>query len=113
GERGVKPMIEWMEGQLHRVARREPRLLAALELAVGPGADRPVMTLRSEYWRRQTSLLQHHLTSARTLGQLRDGLDPVQLAPTILGQLHGELLRVVATGQPSSPGFLGLLEYAL
>ena len=113
GERGLKPMLDWMEAQIRRAAERDPRLVAALEVAGGGGADTAMMASRAEYWRRQTALLLQHLASARTLGQLREGLEPVKLAPTVLGQLHGEILRIVATDQPPSPAFLDLLGYAL
>jgi AcrR family transcriptional regulator len=110
GERGLAPMLGWIEAQLGRAVARDPRLLATLQVAVGPGAA-AVKASREAYWRREAERLKQHLTAAKTLHQVSPDLDPVMTAPAVLGMLHGEQLRILATGQP--PALLEVLKRAL
>lgn len=106
GERGMIPMLAWIEAQLARAAARDLRLLATLQVALGPAAPE-VKELRETYWRRENERLQQHLKIATP------DLDPAATASVVLAMLHGEQLRIVATGHPPQPELLELLKRAL
>ncbi|MDP3173682.1 MAG: TetR/AcrR family transcriptional regulator [Phenylobacterium sp.] len=110
---GWGPLLHWMRDELGRTADRDPRALAALQLAVGPGVIPAFTQLREAYWRRRAGLVQQHLANARRLGDLRGSVDLGQTSLLLLGQLHGEQLRIVATGQEATASFLDLLAYGL
>lgn len=109
---GLKPMLDWIDGQVQRAAEGDRRLLATLQLALGPGAA-AVSELRNEYWRRQAGFLDLHLPRARHPGQVPKGVDPSDTALTLLGLLHGEQLRILTTGQPPSVGFRKIIASAV
>lgn len=110
---GLSPLLAWVGDQARRAAQREPKLLALLQLAVGPGVETEAPALRQEYWRRRGDLVERHLLAARALGQIRDDLAPAHLAMVFLGLMHGELLRIAATGEGPSGAFPILVERAL
>jgi AcrR family transcriptional regulator len=97
GDHGLGPMLGWIEAQLARAVARDPRLLATLQIALGPGAAE-VKTLREAYWQREIERLRKHLATAK----VSPDLDPTKTASAVLGMLHGEQLRILATGQPSA-----------
>jgi len=109
---GLSPLLGWIEAQLGRAAARDPRLIATLQVALGPGALE-VQDLKEEYWRRECGRIQQQLTSARALHQVDPDLDPTEAASSVLGMLHGEQLRIIATGQPPGPTLLVALQRAL
>jgi len=111
-ERGLDPMLGWIEAQLARAVARDPRLLATLQIAFGPGAE-AFGELRSAYWRQQCEWLQLHLSTAKALQQISADLDPAEAASFVLAALHGEQLRIIATGQPPPPRFADVLRRAL
>lgn len=113
GGRGLTPMLEWVQAQVRRAAAGDRRLSAMLQVAIGPGVDPEVLGLREAHRARQTDLLWRHLSSARAAQQISQALDPVQTAALILGLMHGEQLRVIATGDPLEGAFIGFLERAL
>jgi AcrR family transcriptional regulator len=110
---GLEPLLGWMDSQIRRVAEKDVELLALLQVAIGPGVEREASALREAYWGRRTHLVEHHLNAAQALGQIRRDLAPSQLAPILLGQLHGELLRIAATGAPPADTFSELIRRAL
>ncbi|CAN7422446.1 TetR/AcrR family transcriptional regulator [Phenylobacterium sp. LjRoot219] len=110
---GLTSLFSWMAEQSQRAARRDPKLLALLQLAVGPGVEAEASALREAYWSRRSQLIQRHLSAAQALQQVRDDLEPSDLAAVLLGLLHGELLRIAATGDGPSAAFTALIECAL
>jgi AcrR family transcriptional regulator len=110
---GLPALFSWIGELSQRAAARDPKLLALLQLAVGPGVEAEASALRATYWTRQTDLLQRHLTAAQGAGQIRDDLEAGRLAAVLLGQLHGELLRLAATGEVPGPEFTALIGPAL
>jgi AcrR family transcriptional regulator len=110
---GLPSLLDWMTDQSQRAARRDPKLLALLQLAVGPGVEVEAPALRAEYWKQRSQLIQRHLIAAQASGQIRDDLEPSQLASVLLGQLHGELLRIAATGEARTDAFTELIGRAL
>ena len=111
--RGIKPMLQWVQAQVQLAAMGDLRVQAMLQLAFGPGADGEVLKLREAYRRRQTDLLQRHLSSARAAHQILQTLDLAETAAIVLGLMHGEQLRVMAAGERPGGGFIALLERAL
>jgi AcrR family transcriptional regulator len=110
---GLEPLLGWMDSQIRRVAEKDVNLLALLQVAVGPGVEREAPALREAYWQRRSHLVEHHLNAGQALGQIRGDLAPRQLAPMLLGQLHGELLRIAATGAPPADTFSEFIRRAL
>lgn len=116
GELGLQPLLNWMDEQSQRAAKRDPKLLALLQLAIGPGVESEAPVLREGYWKVRSQLIQRHLRPAQALRQVRDDLELGELAAVVLGLLHGELLRIAATGDASgaaSAAFTALIERAL
>lgn len=111
--RGLTPLFSWMNEQVQRAASRDPELLALLQLAVGPGVEAEAPALREEYWKRRGQLIQRHLLAAQAVRQVRDDLEASELATVLLGLLHGELLRIAATGDAPSAAFTALIQSAL
>lgn len=110
---GLAPLLTWISDQAQRAASQDPRLLALLQLAVGPGVHDEAPALRKQYWEDRTRRIANHLTAARTQGEIRNDLELRGMADVLLGLLHGELLRIAATGANSGPAFRELIEGAL
>ena len=71
--------------------------------------------MREAYWTRRSQLIQRHLSAAQAR-QVRDDLELSELANVLLGLLHGELLRIAATGAAgaaASAAFTALIDRAL
>lgn len=110
---GLPALLAWIADQADRAARRDPRLLALLQLAIGTGVDVETPTLREAYWGRRSQMIERHLRAAQDARQVRNDLEPSHLAGVLLGLLHGELLRIAATGEAPGPTFTSLIERAL
>lgn len=110
---GLPQLLTWIGDQAQRAARREPELLALLQLAVGPGVEVEAPALRERYWKQRAQFLEHHLSAAQARGQIRDDLEAAHLATVLLGLLHGELFRIAATCESPTEAFTSLIERAL
>jgi|GEM_PF-3812399 len=110
---GLSALFSWIGELSQRAATREPKLLALLQLAIGPDPDGEVSALRATYWTRQGDLIRRHLDTAKASGEIRDDLESGRLAGVLLGQVHGELLRLVATGEAPDAEFPAFIERAL
>lgn len=112
-ELGLAPLLGWMRDQARRATEGDVRLLALLQVAVGAGVDTEVPALRQAYWQRRSQMIQQHLSAGQARGAIRDDLEASRLAPVLLGQLHGDLLRIAATGEAGPEGFIELIERLL
>lgn len=110
---GLPALFSWIGELSQRAAAREPKLLALLQLAVGPGVEAEAPALRVAYWTRQSELIRRHLDVAQASGEIREDLELSHLAATLLGLVHGELLRIAATGDAPGPALTNIIERAL
>jgi AcrR family transcriptional regulator len=110
---GLEPLMHTISALLKRAEARDPQLLALLELAMGVAAPRAVPEQQRDYWHSQIDHFEKHLMYGQHRREVRRTIEARQLAPLLLGQVHGELLRILATGAPSPATFLESLRQQL
>lgn len=112
-ERGIQPLLSWMDQKLAALAARDPEVRATMQVVTAAGAGADIRRAQRLYWKRRTAFVEAHLVRAQILGEVRAGLDPTSTAEILLGQLHGEQLRIVTTNAKASSLFGEILRRGL
>lgn len=112
-ERGLTLLLSWIRASIVAVADRQPRALAMLHLATVAGLPAKLAAAQGRHWETTAAFVEANLARGQVLQQVRQDLDPTEAAPVLVGQLHGELIRLVTTQGRSSNLFFEFVEKAL
>jgi AcrR family transcriptional regulator len=110
-EFGLRPMFDAIRARLTEGAERTSTSRALAWLVASP-LPTDLAALREAYRASWHALLVRHLKMAVTLEQARPDLDPNAVAPVLLGQIHGEVIRLGTEGGTPTV-FLDLLAQAV
>lgn len=104
-ELGLQTLVTWVRGRLTAVTARLPEAIATLRLATDPGLSGEIVARRSLYWTTRAAFIAANLARGQVLGEIRADIDPKTVAPVLLGQVHGECLRLITTRAKASATF--------
>lgn len=111
-ELGLRPMLAWMQDKIASVAADGVAGLARARLITSSPTS-AFACERKRYRDALAAVIGAHLARGQLLEQVRADLDPAAMALVLVGQLHGEQMRVVTTGEQASPLFVEMVERAV
>ena len=97
-ELGLAPLLSWMRDELDGAAAGGLRLHARLAFLIGP-SDPVTREIVAAHWSSLLGLIQSHLEHSRKRQEVRSDLDLGAVAAALLGQLLGEMARLLTQGQ--------------